>query len=79
MKVAVVGAGLAGLTCAKELHNNRLEVELFEKCKKSEATRQPGRRIIGLQPRRKGPGRQGAKSTLEKTSESKNECRLYSI
>lgn len=39
MKVAVVGAGLAGLTCAQELARQNIEVEIFEKCKRNQPTR----------------------------------------
>ena len=39
MKVGIVGTGLAGLTCARELYNRNIEVELFEKCNKNESTR----------------------------------------
>jgi|WetSurMetagenome_2_1015567.scaffolds.fasta_scaffold251244_2 flavin-dependent dehydrogenase len=39
MKIAVVGAGIAGITCAEELHKLGHEVEVFEMSAKGQPTR----------------------------------------
>jgi hypothetical protein len=38
-KIAVVGAGIAGITCAKELDRCGLEVEIFEMAPRNSSTR----------------------------------------